>query len=134
MGVTILSVLILLAALIVTLIGLAGLVVGLASMLPGIALPTGNLLLGGLLYLVLGAILFVAGGALMALKRWAWFLAFIAALAALAYSGYGAYAGLTTSGAAFPIGSVVATVILGIIVVYLLTVYAFFRRPVVPVM
>jgi hypothetical protein len=124
LGVTILGGLVLLAAAIIALAGIAGVIVGFAGLLPGVDLPTGQLILGGILYLILATILGIAGGGLLALRPWAWWLATFAALAALVWQGYGIYQAPQN----VPLTSWVAIVITALILVYLVTVYGAFRR------
>jgi len=123
-GVAILGGLVVLAAIVLALAGFAGLIVGFASLLPGINLPTGQLFLGALLYLVLALILFAAGVGLLALRAWAWWLATLASLVAAAWQLLGIYYANT----AVPLTSWASAVVTTVIFVYLLSVFRSFHR------
>jgi len=126
LGITILGALVLLASVVIGLAGIAGFILGFAGLLPGVDLPTGQLFLGGILYLILATILGVSGAALLALRPWAWWLAVLTALVALAWQAYGIYRDLSN----VPFTSWVAVVVTAVIFVYLLTVYRSFHREV----
>lgn len=128
-GVTVLGALVLLAAVIIALAGIAGFILGFAGLLPGVDLPTSQLFLGGLLYLVIATVLAVAGAGLLSLRPWAWWLAAFAALVALVWQAYGVYKVPTD----VPLTSWIALVLTGVILVYLITVYGAFHRHVASV-
>ncbi|MBI4415367.1 MAG: hypothetical protein HY557_00100 [Euryarchaeota archaeon] len=125
-GITILGILVLLAAFVAFLIALAGIFVGLAGLIPGSPIPAGTLLAGGLLYLLVSILLGIGGGGLMRMKVWAWWLATLTAVGYLVYSGFGTWA-KASGGEPVGIGAALAIAISAIIVIYLLTVYRHFR-------
>ena len=128
-GVTILGVLVVLAAIVVGLAGLAGVFLSFASLLPGVNLPGTALILGGLLYIVLGIILLVGGIGLLSLRIWAWWLATLTAIAAAAWQGYGVYHALTVVPAeSVPWTSWVALGFTVLVAVYLIVVHHSFHR------
>ncbi|MGQ0796704.1 MAG: hypothetical protein ACT4OI_02390, partial [Methanobacteriota archaeon] len=77
LGVAILGGLVLLAAVVLAVAGLAGMFLSFASLLTGSPIPGLTLFLWGLLFFVLSIPLFAAGGGLLAMRPWAWWLAFI---------------------------------------------------------
>ncbi len=128
-GVTILGVLVILAAIVIGLAGLAGIFLSFASLLPGVNLPGTALILGGLLYIVLGIVLLISGAGLLALRIWAWWIATITAVVAAVWQGYGIYSASTkTPAEAIPWTSWVALVFTVIIAVYLIAVHHSFHR------
>ena len=128
-GVTVLGVLVILAAIIVGLAGLAGIFLSFASLLPGVNLPGTALILGGLLYVVIGIILLIAGVGLLGLRIWAWWLATLTAIVAAAWQGYGTYRATTASPAeAVPITSWIGLGFTILVAVYLLIVHHSFHR------
>ncbi len=128
-GVTILGVLVILAAIVIGLAGLAGVFLSFASLLPGVNLPGTALILGGILYIVLGIILLVSGAGLLALRIWAWWIATITAVAAAIWQGYGVYSAVNATPAeAVPWTSWVALVFTVIIAAYLVVVHHSFHR------
>jgi hypothetical protein len=122
----ILGVLVIIAAAVVGLAGMAGLLLGLAGLLPGVP-SNRQALVSGVLFLVLSAILFTAGGGLLALRPWAWWLAIFATVVAAAASAYGIYQALGGPGP--DLTAVVTLAILGVILAYLISVYRYFRGP-----
>ena len=128
LGVTILGGLVLLAALVLAIAGLAAMFLSFASLIPGSGIAGASLFLWGLAYFVLSIILGISGMGVLRLRPWAWWLAFLVALGSLAWSGYGLY---SASSAALGIepSSLVTISIIGLIFLYLLTVYRRFRRP-----
>lgn len=127
-GITILSALVILAAVILILIGIASFFVGLAFLIPGTPISGTTLILNGLLYFAIGVVLAIAGSGLLAMRVWAWGLALLAALVTLVYLGYRVYQD-TRGGASVSIYSVFTLLIFGVIFVYLLSVSRAFRRP-----
>lgn len=128
-GVTILGALVVLAAIIVGLAGLAGVLLSFASLLPGVNLPGTALILGGLLYIVLGIILLAGGVGLLGLRIWAWWLATLAAIGAGAWQAYGVYHALTAVPAeAVPWTSWVALGFTVLVAIYLIAVHNSFHR------
>lgn len=128
-GVSILGVLVVLAAIVVGLAGLAGVFLSFASLLPGVNLPGTALILGGLLYIVLGFILLVGGVGLLRLRIWAWWLATLTAIVAAAWQGYGVYHAMTAVPAeGVPWTSWVALGFTVLIAVYLIAVHHSFHR------
>ncbi len=128
-GVTILGVLVVLAAIVVGLAGLAGIFLSFASLLPGVNLPGTALILGGLLYVVLGVILLIGGVGLLGLRIWAWWLATLTAIVAAAWQGYGIYhASTATPAEAVPWTSWVGLGFTVLVALYLLAVHHSFHR------
>ncbi len=128
-GVTVLGVLVILAAIVVGLAGLAGIFLSFASLLPGVNLPGTALILGGLLYVVLGIVLLIGGIGLLGLRIWAWWLATLTAIVAAAWQGYGIYHALTATPAeSVPWTSWVGFGFTILIAVYLLVVHHSFHR------
>ena len=128
-GVTVLGALVVLAVIIIGLAGLAGVFLSFASLLPGVSLPGTALIVGGILYLLLGFILLVAGVGLLGLRIWAWWVATVTAIVAAAWQAYGVYNALTAvPAAAVPWTSWVALVFTILVAVYLLAVHHSFHR------
>jgi hypothetical protein len=123
-GVAILGGLVVLAAIVLGLAGLAGLIVGFASLLPGINLPTSQLFLGALLYIVLALVLFAGGVGLLMLRPWAWWLAALASLVALVWQALG----IAYARTAVPLTSWASVIVTAIIFVYVLSVFRSFHR------
>lgn len=126
-GISVLGGLVLLAAVILILISIASFVVGLAFILPFRDTGT-TLLLNSLLYFVIGVVLAIAGAGLLRMRAWAWGLAILASLVTLVYVGYTAY---QRSNAREPLSlaALLTIVIVGVVLVYLLSVSRAFRRP-----
>ena len=120
--------LVVLAAFVMFLIGIAGFIVGLAGLIPGSPIPGTTLLLNGLLYVIIGIVLGVAGFGLMRLRPWAWGLALLATLVTLVYLGYNVWQDSNT-GKDITLTAIVTLVIVGAVFVYLLGVARAFRRP-----
>lgn len=127
-GITILGILVVLAAVVITLIGIMGILVGLAFLVPGAPAPAGPLLLGGLTYFVIGLVLGISGTGLLRLRPWAWWLALLAAVGYLAYVAYGIYDDMRPSGPGLSLTSAVTLGVVGVILVYLVSVQRSFRR------
>jgi hypothetical protein len=127
LGVTILGALVVLAAVILILISIASFIVGLAFVLPFRETGT-TLLLNALLYFVIGVVLAVAGSGLVRMRPWAWGLAILATLVTLVYVGYTAYQ-RSNAGEQLSLPAILTLVIVGVILVYLLSVSRAFRRP-----
>ncbi|MEK6987358.1 MAG: DUF2127 domain-containing protein [Candidatus Thermoplasmatota archaeon] len=125
LGITVLGALVLIASLIVGLIGIAGIFVGLAGFLPGVGFNSTALLLGGLLYIVLGTVLGISGFGLLSLRPWAWWLALLTTLFAVVYTMYQV---LQKPDDLRP-GTLITLVVGAAIFAYLLTVYRSFHRP-----
>ncbi|HYS73857.1 MAG TPA: hypothetical protein VEO96_07755 [Thermoplasmata archaeon] len=128
LGITILGALVVLAAFVMFLIGIAGFIVGLAGLIPGSPIPGTTLLLNGLLYVIIGIVLGVAGFGLMRLRPWAWGLAVLATLVTLVYLGYNVWQD-SNAGKDITLTAIVTLVIVGAVFVYLLGVARAFRRP-----
>lgn len=126
-GISILGGLVLLAAVILILISIASFVVGLAFILPFRDTGT-TLLLNSLLYFVIGVVLAVAGAGLLRMRAWAWGLAILASLVTLVYVGYTAYQ-RSNAGEPLSLVALLTIVIVGVVLVYLLSVSRAFRRP-----
>ena len=120
--------LVVLAAFVMFLIGIAGFIVGLAGLIPGSPIPGTTLLLNGLLYVIIGIVLGVAGFGLLRLRPWAWGLALLATLVTLIYLGYNVWQD-SNAGNNITLTAVVTLVIVGAVFVYLLGVARAFRRP-----
>jgi len=127
LGITILGALVVLAAVILILISIASFFVGLAFVLPFRETGT-TLLLNALLYFVIGVVLAVAGAGLLRMRPWAWGLAILATLVTLVYVGYAAYQ-RSNAGEPLSLPAILTLVIVGVILVYLLSVSRAFRRP-----
>ncbi len=127
LGITILGALVVLAAVILILISIASFFVGLAFVLPFRETGT-TLLLNALLYFVIGVVLAVAGSGLLRMRPWAWGLAILATLVTLVYVGYTAYQ-RSNAGEPLSLPAILTLVIIGVILVYLLSVSRAFRRP-----
>jgi len=127
LGITILGALVVLAAVILILISIASFFVGLAFVLPFRETGT-TLLLNALLYFVIGVVLAVAGSGLLRMRPWAWGLAILATLVTLVYVGYTAYQ-RSNAGEPMSLPAILTLVIVGVILVYLLSVSRAFRRP-----
>jgi hypothetical protein len=128
-GVTVLGVLVVLAAIVVGLAGVAGVFLSFASLLPGVNLPGTALILGGLLYIALGVVLLVAGIGLLALRIWAWWVATVTAFVAAAWQAYGIYSASTAMPAqSVPWTSWVGLVFTLLVGIYLLAVHHSFHR------
>jgi hypothetical protein len=128
-GVTVLGVLVVLAAIVIGLAGLAGVFLSFASLLPGVNLPGSALIVGGILYLILGFILLVAGVGLLGLRIWAWWVATVTAIVATAWQAYGIYTALNSvHPAAVPWTSWVALVFTLLVAIYLIAVHHSFHR------
>ncbi len=127
-GITILGALVVLAAFVMVMIGIAGFIVGLTGLIPGSPIPGTSLLLNGLLYVVIGIVLGVAGYGLLGLRPWAWGLALLAALVTLVYLGYNVWRD-SNAGESITLTAIVTLVIVGAVLVYLLSVAKAFRAP-----
>jgi len=127
LGITILGALVVLAAVILILISIASFFVGLAFVLPFRETGT-TLLLNALLYFVIGVVLAVPGSGLLRMRPWAWGLAILATLVTLVYVGYTAYQ-RSNAGEPLSLPAILTLVIVGVILVYLLSVSRAFRRP-----
>src|SRR5712692_922774 len=127
LGITILGALVVLAAVSLILISIASFFVGLAFVLPFRETGT-TLLLNALLYFVIGVVLAVAGSGLLRMRPWAWGLAILATLVTLVYVGYTAYQ-RSNAGEPLSLPAILTLVIVGVILVYLLSVSRAFRRP-----
>jgi len=128
LGITILGALVVLAAFVMFLIGIAGFIVGLAGLIPGSPLPGTTLLLNGLLYVIIGIVLGVAGFGLLRLRPWAWGLALLATLVTLVYLGYNVWQD-SNAGKDITLTGLFTLVIVAAVFVYLLSVARAFRRP-----
>ena len=127
LGITILGVLVLLAAVILFLLAVASFFVGLAFLLPFTATGT-TLLLNGLLYFVVAVVLGVAGSGLLMMRPWAWGLALLASLVTLIYVGYNTYQ-KSQAREAVSFQAILELVLIAVVFVYLLSVSRAFRRP-----
>ncbi len=123
-GITLLGVLILAASAILAIAGLLGIFASPLGLIPGSGLNGAALLSGGILFLVLGAVLGVAGTGLMRLRRWAWWLAAITTLAVIVWSLYRIFQVIEVVHLEWYAAVVDAAVVLG----YLATVHPYFRR------
>src|SRR2546425_8548320 len=127
-GISILGGLVVLGAVILVLIGIASFFVGLAFLFPGTPFSGTTLILNGLLYFAIGVVLGVAGSGLLRMRAWAWGLAILATLVTLVYVGYTAYQ-RSTAGEQPSLSAIFTLAIVGVILVYLLSVSRAFRRP-----
>jgi hypothetical protein len=128
LGVSILGGLVLFAAIVLILAGVGGILLSPVSLLPGSPIPGLTFFLWGLAFLFLGILLAIAGGGLLAMRIWAWWLAFLVALGTLLWSVYGLYLSLN---AGEPLGytSLISVTVIAVIFVYLASAYRAFRRP-----
>ena len=85
-GITFLGILILLASAVLGIAGLLGIFASPLGLIPGSGLNGAALFSGGVLFLVLGVVLGVAGSGLMHLRRWAWWLAAGTTLAVIVWT------------------------------------------------
>lgn len=127
-GVTILGVLLILAAIVLFLIGLSGIFVGLAGLIPSVEVPVGATILWGLFYIVIAILMGAAGGGLLGLRPWAWWLAIISVLASIAWILYDTYLASTGTGVLTAWG-IFLLFVAGILFVYLLAVRRWFGAP-----
>ena len=126
-GITFLGILILLAAVILGISGLLGVLASPLGLIPGSGLNGAALFSGGILFLVLGGVLAIAGSGLMRLRRWAWWLAAGTTLAVILWT-------LIRISQAFEVVHLewYATVaIAALLLGYLVTVHRYFRPVVV---
>lgn len=123
-GITVLGVLILLAAVALGIAGLLGIFASPLGLIPGSGLDGTALLTGGILFLVLGAVLGIAGSGLMHLRRWAWWLAAGTTLAVILWTLYRIFQAIEVVHLEWYATVVMAAVLFG----YLATVHAYFRR------
>ena len=131
LGITVLGVLVSLAAAIMIVIGLASFFVGLAFLIPGTPISGTELILNGVLYFFIGVALGVAGTGLMRMRPWAWGVALVAALVSLVYLGYTVYQ-RSSGGAGVTLASLLTLAIVAAVFVYLLSTSRAFRRPATP--
>lgn len=124
-GITVLGLLVVIAAVILFLVSLASFIVGLAFLFP---LPEAgrSFLWNGLLFLVLSIVLGVSGTGLLRMRAWAWGLAILASLVALVYLGYNTF---VVSGSTVGLPAILMIAVVGAVFVYLLSVARSFRRP-----
>ena len=123
-GVIILGALIVLTGTGLVLIGLAGMFVSLAALIPGSGINFNALFVGGLAFFGIGVVLLVAGGGLIAMRVWAWWLAVLATVVALGYTAYGAL-----SRGAFELFEAIVSALEVIILGYLVSIHGSFRSP-----
>jgi hypothetical protein len=124
-GITILGGLVVLAAIVLFLVSIASFIVALAFLFP---LPEQGrtFFWNGLLFLAIAIVLGISGTGLLRMRAWAWGLAVLASLLTLVYVGYNAF--IVTGGA--PDFAVILTIaVVGVVFVYLLSVFRAFRRP-----
>ena len=119
----VLGVLVLLASLVVAIAGLLGIFASPLGLIPGSGLNGVALFSGGVFFLVLGAVLGVAGSGLMHLRRWAWFLAVGTTLVVLLWTLVRIFQALDFPHIEWYAAEGVAAVLFG----YLVTVYRYFR-------
>jgi len=123
-GITVLGVLILIASVVLGIAGILGIFASPLGLIPGSGLNGAALFTGGVLFLVLGAVLGVAGSGLMRLRRWAWWLAALTTLAVLVWTLSRIFQVIEVVHLEWYATVVIAAVLLG----YLATVHAYFRR------
>jgi hypothetical protein len=127
-GVSILGGLVLFAAIVLILAGLGGILLSPVSLLPGSPIPGLTFFLWGLAFLFLGILLAIAGGGLLAMRIWAWWLASLVSLGTLIWSVYGLYLSAVNA-EPLELTSLISVTVVAVIFVYLLTAYGAFRRP-----
>ncbi len=125
MGITILGVLVLLASTVLVIAGLLGIFASPLGLIPGSGLNAGALFSGGVLFLVLGVVLGVAGTGLMRLRPWSWWLAMLTVVAVLVWTVIRIFQAMGALHVEWYATVGIAAVLFG----YLVTVHTFFRRP-----
>ncbi len=122
-GITILGALVLIAAVVLAIAGLLGIFASPLGLIPGSGLNGAALFSGGVLFLVLGVVLGVAGSGLMHLRRWAWWLAVGTTVVVLVWTLIRIFQALNVLHVEWYATEAVAAVLFG----YLVTVYHYFR-------
>lgn len=122
-GITILGVLVLLASVVLAIAGVLGIFASPLGLIPGSGLNGVALFSGGVLFLVLGVVLGLAGSGLMHLRRWAWWLAIGTTLVVLVWTLVRIFQALNVIHLEWYTAEAVAAVLFG----YLVTVYHYFR-------
>ena len=115
----------LLASVVLGIAGLLGIFASPLGLIPGSGLNAGALFSGGVLFLVLGIVLGVAGSGLMRLRRWAWWLALVTVLAVLIWTVYRIFQTIQVLHIEWYATVGITAVLFG----YLLTVRHFFEEP-----
>jgi uncharacterized membrane protein (DUF2068 family) len=116
---------VLLASVILVIAGLLGIFASPLGLIPGSGLNAGALFSGGVLFVVLGIVLGVAGTGLMRLRPWAWWLALLTVVAVLVWTVYRIFQAIDAIHLEWYATVAIAAVLFG----YLVTVHHFFRRP-----
>ncbi len=122
-GIAILGVLVLLASAVLVIAGLLGIFASPLGLIPGSGLNGVALFSGGVLFLVLGVVLGIAGSGLMHLRRWAWWLAVGTTLVVLVWTLVRIFQAMEVVHIEWYATEAVAAVLFG----YLITVYHYFR-------
>ncbi len=122
-GITVLGVLILLASAVLVIAGLLGIFASPLGLIPGSGLNGAALFTGGVLFLVLGAVLGIAGSGLMHLRRWAWWLAAITTVVVILWTLGQIFQAFEVVHLEWYATVAVAAVLLG----YLITAHRYFR-------
>jgi len=115
---------VLLASAILGIAGILGIFASPLGLIPGSGLNAGALFSGGVLFLVLGIVLGVAGSGLMRLRPWAWWLALLTVLAVLIWTVYRIFQAIAFLHIEWYATVGLAAVLFG----YLVTVRPFFQR------
>lgn len=123
-GIAFLGILILVASAVLGIAGLLGIFASPLGLIPGSGLNGAALFTGGVLFLVLGAVLAVAGSGLMRLRRWAWWLAALTTLAVIVWTLWRIFQAIQVIHLEWYATVLIAAVLLG----YLATVHPYFRR------
>lgn len=124
-GITVLGVLVLLASVILVVAGLLGIFASPLGLIPGSGLNAGALFSGGILFLLLGIVLGVAGTGLMRLRPWAWWLALLTVIVVLVWTVVRIFQAIASLHLEWYATVAIAAVLFG----YLVTVHHFFRTP-----
>ncbi len=124
-GITVLGVLVLLASVVLVIAGLLGIFASPLGLIPGSGLNAGALFSGGILFLLLGIVLGVAGTGLMRLRPWAWWLALLTVIAVLIWTVVRIFQAIAALHVEWYATVAIAAVLFG----YLVTVHHFFRTP-----
>ncbi len=123
-GIAVLGILVLAASFVLGIAGLLGIFASPLGLIPGSGLNGAALFTGGVFFLVLGAVLAVAGSGLMRVRRWAWWLAALTCVAVVLWTLLRIVQVIQVVHVEWYATVVVAAVVLG----YLVTVHPYFRR------
>lgn len=105
--------------------GLLGIFASPLGLIPGSGLNAGALVSGGILFLVLGIVLGLAGTGLMRLRPWAWWVALLTVVAVLIWT----VIRIVQASGSFHVEWYATVGIAAVLFGYLVTVHHFFRTP-----